>query len=157
MALNTINILVVDDNEGDLLLFEESLEIVNEFLSDKDIIIDFAVKTANDGLEALDVINKSNFNFDIIFLDIKMPKMDGIECLEEINKLKRDIYIVMFTTSDYDEDIKKTHKLGANGYLLKSLDIMEFEENLKSTLMLFIQDNFIFFNTVKNKYKNLLQ
>jgi DNA-binding NarL/FixJ family response regulator len=80
--------------------------------------------------------------------------MDGIECLEKINENKNNTYVVMFTTSDYEEDIKKTHALGANGYLLKSLDIMEFEENLKSTLMLFIQDNFVYFNTVRNKYKN---
>jgi CheY-like chemotaxis protein len=149
-----INILVVDDNDGDLLLFEESIEIVQEFLSEKDIIVNFAVKTASDGLDALEIIEKVNINFDIIFLDIKMPKMDGIECLEKINENKNNTYVVMFTTSDYEEDIKKTHALGANGYLLKSLDIMEFEENLKSTLMLFIQDNFVYFNTVRNKYKN---
>jgi CheY-like chemotaxis protein len=69
-----INILVVDDNDGDLLLFEESIEIVQEFLSEKDIIVNFAVKTASDGLDALEIIEKVNINFDIIFLDIKMPK-----------------------------------------------------------------------------------
>ena len=151
---NDVKVLVVDDNDGDLFLFKESITVVQDFLSDKDIIIDFDIQTAIDGTEATKILETESF--DIIFLDIKMPKMDGIECLEKIRDGNTP-YIVMFTTSDYEEDIKKTHKLGANGYLLKSLDIMEFEENLKSILLLFIQDNFVYFQTVNPKYKNFLE
>lgn len=150
-----IKLLVVDDNDGDLLLFEESVEVVQEFLSQRDILADFSITTASDGTDAIDILKTKDF--DVVFLDIKMPKMDGIETLEKIKQIKKDSYVVMFTTSDYDEDIKKTYELGANGYLLKSLDIIEFEENLKSTLLLFIQDNFVYFNIVKDKYKNLMQ
>lgn len=150
-----IKLLVVDDNDGDLLLFEESVDVVQEFLAQKDIMLNFEVNKASDGTDAIDIIKEHSF--DIIFLDIKMPKMNGIECLEKIKKLKNDSYVVMFTTSDYAEDIKKTYSLGANGYLLKSLDIMEFEENLKNALLLFIQDNFVYFNMIKDKYKNFIK
>ncbi len=157
----SIPILAVDDNKGDLFLFEETIEIIQDFFAEKDLIIDFKVTTAEDGDDALEKIKKSIF--DIYFVDLKMPKMDGIELLKEINKLKEDStirnkpYIVIFTTSDYDTDIKETFDLGANAYLLKNLDLMEFEENLKSVLLLFIQDNFVYFNSIKNKYKNVLK
>jgi CheY-like chemotaxis protein len=148
-----IKILIVDDNEGDVFLFEESVYNVKNYLREKDISIDFSIKKASNGLDAISIIDKEFF--DLIFLDLKMPKMNGIECLEKIRTFDKPFYVIIFTTSDYDSDIKKTLELGANGYLLKSLDILEFEEHLKSTLMVFIQNNFVYFNFIKDKYKNL--
>ena len=156
MALD-LKILVVDDNEGDILLFNESIELAQDFLMSKDIILDFDITEAYDGEGAIKVLEKEGFDsFQLIFLDVKMPKMNGIDALRQIREKAPDTYIVMFTTSDYDEDIKITNELGANGYLLKSIDVAEFEENLKSIMVLFIQDNFIYINIKKVKYKNLL-
>ena len=152
-----LKILVVDDNEGDILLFNESIELAQDFLMSKDITLDFSILEAYDGDEAIKILEREGYNnFQLIFLDIKMPKMNGIDCLTKIREHSEDTYVIMFTTSDYDDDIKTAKKLGANGYLLKSIDVAEFEENLKSILVLFIQDNFIFLDIKKNKYKNLL-
>lgn len=153
----TLKILAVDDNETDLLLFEEAIETIEEYLQSKDIIIDFQITQANDGVECLDLIKKTNDYFDLIFLDIKMPRMDGIECLQEVKKISKAHQIVMFTTSDYEEDVIKTKNLGANGYLLKSLDVMEFEENLKTVLLMFIQDKFVYLDYIGLKYKEYLK
>lgn len=149
----SINILVVDDNHADLFLFEDSIANVKEYLDGRDMLIDFSIKKAENGMDSL-VLIESN-SFDIAFIDIKMPKMSGLELLEKIKQLDKQFYTVMFTTSDYDEDIKKSIQLGANAYLLKSLDIIEFEENLKSILIVFIQNNFVYLNVIKDKYKNL--
>lgn len=152
-----LRILVVDDNETDILLLNESVELAQDFFIDKDISIDFEITEAYNGEHALQILKKHNFNdFQLIFLDVKMPKVNGMDCLKEIRKNNSDVYIIMFTTSDYDEDVKISKELGANGYLLKSIDISEFEENLKSVLLLFIQDNFIYLDIKKPKYKNLL-
>lgn len=154
MALD-INLIVIDDNDGDVYLFEEAVKTVHEELSNKDILVNFNIDSAINGEEGLAKIKSKNYS--IIFLDIKMPKMDGIEALAKIKELFLDAYVIMFTTSNYDEDIKKTYDLGANGYLLKSLDIFEFEEHLKSTLMIFLQENFIYFKAIKPEYKNILR
>lgn len=145
-----IKVLVVDDNEGDLLVFEEAIEEIQSYLKNKEIDISFEIEKAKNGSIALEKIDIDIF--DIIFLDIKMPVMNGIECLRNIKEKNIKSYIVMFTTSDYDEDIKAVEELGADGYLLKSLDLYEFEENLKTSLMLFFQDNFIYFlKTLKKR------
>lgn len=150
-----INLLVVDDNESDLLLFSEAIDSIIDFLRSKDIIIDIKTTEAVDGIDALDKIKDAEF--DMIFLDIKMPRADGIECLTKIKQSKNKAQIIMFTTSDYDEDVKKSYKLGATAYLLKSLDIIEFEENLKSIILIFLQDNFVYINYNKDKYSDLIK
>ena len=148
-----VNILAVDDNSSDLLLFEESIEEIQESLKEKDILINFHIITATDGTEAVELIKETQY--DVVFLDIKMPKMDGHEVLSKIRETDTKTYVVMFTTSDYNEDVKKSKENGANGYLLKSLDIKEFEENLKSIILIFLHDNFVYIDITKPKYKNL--
>ena len=152
----TLNLIVIDDNPADILLFTESLDVVKDMLMQKDIQITFNVEVAINGIDGLEKLRVKEY--DIIFMDVKMPQMNGIECLKELREdsLNKISYVVMFTTSDYDEDVINTYKLGASAYLLKSLDITEFEENLKNTIYLYIQDNFLYFNYVKNGYKKMV-
>ena len=152
-----LDILIVDDNLSDILLFQESLETAQSSLAEKDIHVDINLDVAHNGEEAL--IKLYDKKYVMIYLDIKMNRMDGIECLTELRStenINKDSYVIMFTTSDYDEDIIKSHKLKADAYLLKSLDIIEFEENLKNIIYLFIQDNMIYINHIQNKYRNIL-
>jgi DNA-binding NarL/FixJ family response regulator len=150
-----VKLLIVDDNETDVLLFDESIEYVKEYLQTKDIIVSFEVDKCQNGEEALKILDKNEY--DIIFIDIKMPKMDGIELLKNIRDKKIKGFIIIFTTSDYEKDIFESYKLKANGYLLKSLEIMEFEENLKSIMMFFIQDNFVYLNAIKPRFQNYIK
>ena len=150
-----LKFLVVDDNESDLLLFVEAIESITEYLRTKDIIVEFTITQAYDGIDCL---NKVDDTYDMIFMDIAMPKLNGIECLYRLkNEKKVKSKVIMFTTSDYDDDIKKSNKNGANGYIVKSLDVIEFEENLKTIIVLFIQDNFVYVNFIGDRYNSLLK
>ena len=59
---------------------------------------------------------------DVTLLDIRMPKKDGIEALEEILDANPEAKVVMLTTSSTEEDIYRSLKLGAKGYVLKDRD-----------------------------------
>ena len=60
---------------------------------------------------------------DIILMDIMMPDMDGIDALKIIKAEMPDIKVIMLTTSDDHEDIFEAIKLGASGYLVKTLTV----------------------------------
>jgi two-component system, chemotaxis family, response regulator Rcp1 len=119
-----IEILLVEDNEGDVRLTSEALK-ESKVLNNLNV--------AGDGVEALAYLNKrgkyvSVSRPDIIFLDINLPKKDGREVLAEIKtdeKLKR-IPVVVLTTSRSEEDIIKTYRLHADYYISKPVDIYQF-------------------------------
>ena len=153
--MDQINLLIVDDNDSDMLLFTESLDIAKEYLQSKDISIEFNLYKGTNGEEALKILN-TDIIFDLIFMDIKMPKINGLDVLKVIRDKKISGKVIMFTTSDYERDIIDSYNLKADGYLLKSLDLTEFEENLKSVLFMFIQDNFVYIKNINKKYINII-
>jgi len=113
-----MKVLLVDDHR--LLL--EGLE---NLLSAHGIDV---VGMAKDGNEALPmVINKQP---DVILMDIRMPNCDGLEATRNIILKMPSARIVMLTTSLEDEDLFEAVKIGAFGYLLKSMDAEELVEAL---------------------------
>ena len=80
----SVNILVVDDNEG-----------IRESLSDILRIKGHSVIAAKNGLEALVKVREKNF--DIILMDFLMPELDGIKAYEEIKKISPDTIVVLMT------------------------------------------------------------
>jgi len=119
-----LKILVVED------LFEHMLIIKNAL---KKSNIENQVFIVMDGEEAIDFLfNQGKYESiekapkpDIILLDLKLPKFNGLEVLEKIkddSKL-REIPVVILTSSKKDEDIIKTHELGAKSYIQKSIFI----------------------------------
>ena len=119
-----LKILVVED------LFEHILIIKNAL---KKSNIENQVFVVMDGEEAIDFLfNQGKYESiekapkpDIILLDLKLPKFNGLEVLEKIkndSKL-REIPVVILTSSKKDEDIIKTHELGAKSYIQKSIFI----------------------------------
>lgn len=130
MDTNPIEILLVEDNEGDVWLVEE----VFEYARIRNII-----HVAEDGEEAMEFLNKEK-KFDnaptpdLILLDLNLPGKDGREVLEEIkkdNKLK-SIPVVVLTTSKAEEDIIKSYDLHANSYITKPVDFDQFIKVVKS-------------------------
>lgn len=120
----SIIILLVEDNEGDVLLTTQALEsckIVN------------TLKVVNDGEEAIDFIyKKENFSNettpDLILLDVNLPKKNGHEVLEKIkndDKYKH-IPVVMLTTSSSVVDVKKAYSNYANCYITKPVEPQDF-------------------------------
>ena len=126
----TVNILLVEDNEGDIFLTRKAFEKAK---------FSHEIHIAKDGEEALDfVFQRGSFAVkprpDIIFLDMNMPKKDGKEVLREIKgdeKLRR-IPVIVLTSSKAEQDVLKAYDLHANSYMVKPLDIGKFQETVQA-------------------------
>ena len=124
-------ILIVDDSLKDI-------ELTIAALAENNLTNEVVV--AEDGEEALDYLYKrgkfatyGNGNPLIILLDIKMPKMDGLEVLKHIRcepKFK-SIPVIMVTSSREEKDLVESYNLGANSYVVKSVDIAQFNDAIK--------------------------
>ncbi len=124
MKVKPINILLVDDNEGDILLTGEALEGGK---------IPKSIKVIRDGASMIEYLNetveKSPADLpDLILLDINLPKKNGHEVLKEVksNKLLQHIPILMLTTSSSEMDILKSYQEHANCYLVKPVEVSDF-------------------------------
>lgn len=127
--MKSIRILLVEDNEGDILLTQEALE-ESQFISSIDV--------ARNGKEALDhLMRKDAYQYanqpDLILLDINLPIKSGHEVLTEIktNDLLKHIPVVMLTTSSSESDINKAYKNHANSYISKPVEIDGFTQVLE--------------------------
>ena len=87
-------------------------------------------------MNGLDIIEKieKNHNIDLILMDIEMPKMNGIEATEILKNKYPQIKIIMLTVFDNDENIFKSIKAGADGYLLKEVNPKVLKEGIIETL-----------------------
>lgn len=105
---------------------------IKKILGAVDINIDLVI--VENGQEGLDYFNQSAVQeIDLVLLDLNMPVLNGFEFLEgirESNKLK-DINVIVHTTSDNKEDIKKSRELGISGYFVKNVDYGIFKETLQ--------------------------
>lgn len=130
IQMQQIHILLVDDNEGDILLTREALDdarIINK------------ISIANDGLEAISFLKKhppyrETQTPDLILLDINLPKMDGTEVLSIIKRdpdLKR-IPVIMLTTSSSEKDILASYDNHANCYITKPVDLDRFMDVVRT-------------------------
>ncbi len=127
--MKKVKILLVEDNEGDILLTKEAFEEAR-------IINDLSV--AKNGKEALDYIFRRGRYTDaekpdLILLDINLPVKSGHEVLAEIKNhpdTKR-IPVVMLTTSDSKKDIEKAYGNYANCYISKPVEIENFMEAMQ--------------------------
>jgi len=122
--------LLVDDNEGDILLTKEALEearIVNR------------ISVAYDGVQALSFLKKEppflhEESPDLILLDINLPRMDGTELLSIIKRdpeLRR-IPVIMLTTSSSERDILISYDNHANCYITKPVDLERFMDVVRT-------------------------
>jgi CheY-like chemotaxis protein len=152
------NILLVEDESGDIFLFKDAINNIKQELDNKDIVIKFNIETKDNGMDALSYITEENPKIDLVFLDINMPKMGGLTLLEELGKKEVEVPIVMFTTSTYEDDIKKALISNAiMGYVIKEPDPFVLEEVLKSIIMLCTQGAFIYVNFTNIKYDTIIK
>ena len=130
-TLKAVVILLVEDDAADQKLIKMSLskeKIINE------------IHIANNGEEAMEYLQRSKDGDnetpmpDLILLDLNMPRMDGKEFL----KLMRSddelgsIPVVVLTTSDSDKDILESYKLQAAGYIMKPVNLKEFQDVIQN-------------------------
>jgi chemotaxis family two-component system response regulator Rcp1 len=125
-----VDILLVEDNPGDVRLIREALrdgKLLNQ------------LSTVMDGQQAMAFLRKQGSYAqvsqpDLILLDLNLPRKDGREVLAEIKAdpdLKR-IPVVIVTSSQADEDILRTYNLHANCYVTKPVDLAKFVAVVKS-------------------------
>jgi len=126
-----INILLVDDNPGDVRLAQKAF---------KDSKIRHTMYVAGNGIEAMEFLRRqgkySNTPLpDLILLDLNLPRKSGREVLAEVksDKSLRRIPILVLTASRDEQDILKAYDLHANCYITKPLD---FEQLMKITQMI---------------------
>lgn len=128
-SLQTIEVLLVEDNAGDIRLTQEALK-------ESSLLIHLNV--ARDGEEAMAFLRHEGIHAgvptpDLILLDLNLPRKDGREVLQEIKAdadLKR-IPVVVLTTSEADSDILTTYGLHANCYITKPVDMDQFIKIVK--------------------------
>ena len=87
------------------------------------------VAQAADGLEALALIQKESP--DIVLLDLRMPQMDGLEVIAQVNAMKLPSKVIIMTTFQSEEDVHRSIKAGARGYLLKDSSHEEILEAIR--------------------------
>lgn len=126
-----VEILLVEDNPGDIRLTREAL-LDSRIYNHLSVVID--------GIEAIKYLRKEDeyldaITPDLILLDLNLPKMDGREVLEEIKAMRDDksaIPIIVLTTSDDERDIEMAKKLGANHYVTKPVMLENFMDLVRS-------------------------
>jgi CheY-like chemotaxis protein len=117
----TLNILLVDDDDVDVMNVKRALKKAN---------IESPITVAGNGIEALSMLRSGQVPDArrLVLLDINMPKMNGIEFLREVRKdpALHSLSVVMLTTSNEDRDRVEAYQLNVAGYLLKPVTFHAF-------------------------------
>lgn len=128
--MEPVHILLVEDNEGDIVLTTEALE---------DGKITNSISVVRDGWEAIQYLEKNEgyedaVTPDLILLDINLPKVNGHEVLKHIKSSSdlKQIPVVILTTSSDKVDIEKSYKNHTNCYITKPVDVDNFMEAISA-------------------------
>lgn len=141
--MQSIHILLIEDNEGDVLLTKELLE---------DYRIRNTLSVTHDGHETIEFLNqclkvKNILLPDLILLDINLPRINGMEVLTYLkgNEHLKHIPVFMLSTSATEIDMQGANDRQASGFLTKPLTFESF------TLAIINHTNF-YFQLLKNKH-----
>lgn len=127
--LPAIEILLVEDDPGDVLITREALtthKVVNRL---------HVVSNGEDALSFL--LRQEPFagaaRPDLILLDLNLPRLDGREVLARVkaDETLRRIPVVVLTTSSAEEDVLRSYDLHANAYVTKPVDFLRFSEAVR--------------------------
>jgi two-component system response regulator len=117
-------LLLVDDNSDDVSIALRAIGRAG---------LPVEVQTRKNGREALEALNlcdgadREPLRPQVIFLDLRMPQIDGFEVLRRLRRAPptRDIPVVVISSSQRPEDVRRSYELGANSYLVKRIDPRE--------------------------------
>ncbi len=126
------NILLIEDNEGDILLTRKAIGMSNHSAQ---------IHVAKNGREGLNFLEKKGLYSgsptpDLVLLDLNMPEMNGKEVLKAVKKIDhlKVIPIVVLSTSISDKDISESYHLNASSYIKKPVDFFRFGDAIKNML-----------------------
>ena len=124
-------VFLVEDNSDDELLILRSLKTAN---------LENEIVVARDGAEALDYLFATGAYADrapelpvVVLLDLKLPKVGGLEVLRRIRADERTkrLPVIVLTSSDEDQDVIESYRLGANSYVQKPVKFDEFSSAVR--------------------------
>jgi CheY-like chemotaxis protein len=122
--MELIHILLVEDNEGDILLTKEALEEAKILTS---------LSVVRDGKEAIDFVSRTGKYTgaalpDLVLLDVNLPKKNGHEVLKYIkgDEELKHIPVIMLTTSSSERDINLSYNNYANSFITKPVNVNDF-------------------------------
>jgi CheY-like chemotaxis protein len=122
--MKPIHILLVEDNEGDILLTTEALSEGK---------VSNTISIVKDGWEAMQYLERNEkyrneLPPDLILLDVNLPKMNGHEVLKQIksNDSLKHIPVIMLTTSSSEKDIWSSYQNYVNCYITKPVEVDDF-------------------------------
>lgn len=126
--MDTIHILLIEDNEGDIFLTKEAFAEAG---------IQSKLDIARNGEEAISVLEdcKTKNNCpDLVLLDINLPKVNGFQVLQYIKQHKelRKTPVLMLSTSSSSNDIIKSYENFANCYIIKPAELKDFMSIVQS-------------------------
>jgi len=120
-------ILIVEDDDNDLLLIKRGLQKAR---------ISNPIHVARDGADALQLLLDGPAPLRplpiVVLLDMKLPFVDGLEVLERLRSAERTktLPVVILTSSDEQEDLLRSYKLGVNSYVRKPIDFSKFQDTI---------------------------
>lgn len=129
-------ILYVEDNPDAIVFFKR---VINK-------LDNYTLQTVEDGNALMKLFNndaEKDIDPEIILLDINLPGMNGFEILQYLRsktKCKRTP-VIMFTSSESENDIEKSYTYGANAYLVKPDNLQNLQVVLKDTFNFWLKHN----------------
>lgn len=119
--MKNIKVLMIDDNI-------ELINMVKEYFSDH-ANIEVSLE-AHDGIEGLKLIKENQNDYDVVILDLIMPNKDGISVLEDMKELKLNKNIIVLTSYNAQDLIRKVSELGVDYFILKPFELSELEKRV---------------------------
>ncbi|MBC8769368.1 response regulator [Arenibacter sp. BSSL-BM3] len=129
--MDNMNLLLVEDNEGDIFLMREVIQMMG--------ITNIFIK--KDGKAAMEFLLNTSKIPNLIFLDINLPKVNGFEVLEFIksNNTLENIPVVIFSTSSSMKDVMLAYKNEASCFLTKQDNFDDFQDTLSKCIKFWIE------------------
>lgn len=141
--MEKVNLLVIDDNKELIKLMKEYFDTISSI----DIVL-----TAKDGKEGIERIKSNMDKYNLILLDLIMPNKDGLEVLKYIKEEKIDKRVIVLTSYNAQDMIRKVAELGADYFILKPFELDSLQEKIIE-----ISNNYNLTSETINLYNNSLQ
>ena len=122
--MEKIKVLMIDDNVN-------LVEMVEDYFENHPKIE--IVGKAYDGEEGLKIIKEGSLKYDLIILDLIMPKKDGMGVLKELKEAKIISNIIVATSYNAPDTIRKVSEYGVNYYILKPFELSDLEDKILDT------------------------
>ena len=146
--MEKIKVLIIDDNVN-------LIQMVEDYFEDNSKIE--IVGKAYDGEEGLKIIKEGTLKYDLIILDLIMPKKDGMAVLKELKELNINSNVIVATSYNAPDTIRKVSEMGANYYILKPFDMFDLEERIIDTVSLLDKRTInLFSNNLQKSISRLL-